>query len=141
MGRNDRNRLMPNTSQTRTLYNADCPVCNAEICHYAAYAKARALPLGFEDLNTGELADWGVTADAAMRRLHVLHQGQLYVGFDAFLILWDQMPRYRFLARLGRLPLIRPLARWGYERIAAPLLYGAHKRRMAKRTAKHQATK
>ncbi|MCG7573901.1 DUF393 domain-containing protein [Phaeobacter sp. CNT1-3] len=132
---------MTDTPQTRTLYNADCPVCNAEICHYAAYSDARALPLAFEDLNAVDLADWGVTPDQAMRRLHVLHQGQLYVGYDAFLILWDQMPRYRFLARIGRLPIVRPLARWTYESIAAPLLYGAHKRRMAKRAAEQQAAK
>ncbi|MCG7493472.1 thiol-disulfide oxidoreductase DCC family protein [Thalassobius sp. Cn5-15] len=132
---------MTETPETRTLYNADCPVCNAEICHYAAYSDARALPLAFEDLNTVDLTDWGVTSDQAMRRLHVLHQGQIYVGFDAFVILWDQMPRYRFAARIGRLPLIRPLARWGYERIAAPWLYRSHKKRMAKWAAKNQATK
>lgn len=125
---------MPNPPETRTLYNAECPICNAEICHYAAYAEARALPLGFEDLNRVDLSDWGVNAEDAAKRLHVLHQGQLYVGFDAFLILWAQLPRYRFAARLGRLPGVYQLACWGYDRLAAPWLYNAHKRRQARQS-------
>ncbi|NCW04541.1 MAG: DUF393 domain-containing protein, partial [Rhodobacteraceae bacterium] len=37
--------------KTRALYNADCPVCNSEMCHYDAYAKARDLPIEIVDLN------------------------------------------------------------------------------------------
>ena len=44
---------------TEVLYNARCPVCRAEIDHYAGYARARDLPVTFHDLNSRDLANWG----------------------------------------------------------------------------------
>ena len=67
---------------TRILYNANCPICNAEICHYQRYADAQDIPFGFDDLNTVDPAAYGVTADQAARRLHVLHDGQVIAGVD-----------------------------------------------------------
>lgn len=115
---------------TRVLYNADCPICNAEICHYKSYSETKGLKLGFDDLNTDALADWDVDADTAARYLHVVHQGQLYKGIPAFLVLWAEMPRYRWLARLVGLPGIRQLASLGYDHVLAALIYNRHLRRL-----------
>lgn len=117
--------------ETRVLYNANCPVCNFEIQHYAKYAAAKALPIKFDDLNCGELSAWGVTADDAARRLYVLKDGALLSGIPAFLALWDDMPRYRWLARIVRLPGVHWVAVQAYDRIAAPLLYRSHVRRVS----------
>lgn len=119
--------------QTRVLYNAQCPVCNFEIGHYARYADDRALPLRFEDLNAGDLSDWGLTADQAARRLYVLKDGKLSGGIDAFLLLWSDMPRYRWLARLVALPGLRQLASATYDYVLAPLIYRWHLARLAGR--------
>lgn len=118
---------------TRILYNADCPICNAEICHYQRYADARDIRLGFDDLNTVDPATYGVTADQAARRLHVLHQGQVVSGVDAFVVIWRMMPRYRPLAWVVSRPLILPLSRVIYDRVLAPILYRMHLRRVARR--------
>lgn len=120
---------MPNT---RVLYNAECPICNAEICHYRDYSTAKGLRLGFDDLNSDARKGWGVDADTAARRLHVAHEGQLYVGIAAFLVLWSQLPRYRWLAMLIGLPGIRQLANWVYDHLLAPWLYRKHLRRIGK---------
>lgn len=118
--------------ETRVLYNADCPVCRAEINHYAAYCGAQDLALRFDDLNGPDLSLWGIDADTAARRLHVLHAGSVTHGMPAFRILWAQMPRYRWLARLTNLPLVRPLVDALYDHILAPLLYRRHLSRVAK---------
>ena len=120
---------MPPTARTRALYNADCPVCNSEMCSYAAYSERNALPITFEDLNATDLARWNVTEDAATRLLHVIHDGRLHVGFDAILVLWEQMPRYRRLARFCRLPGLFHLLDWLYTNVVARLIYMRHKRR------------
>ena len=117
---------------TRILYNADCPICNAEICHYQRYAGARDIPFGFDDLNTVDPATYGVTADQAARRLHVLHDGQVIAGVDAFVVIWRLMPRYRHLAWVVSRPFILQLSRMVYDRILAPILYRMHLRRLAK---------
>jgi predicted DCC family thiol-disulfide oxidoreductase YuxK len=118
---------MPN--DTRVLYNAACPVCRAEIDHYARYTGARSIIVHYDDLNSQARADWGIDADTAARRLHVMQNGQLYTGVDAFLILWRQMPRYRPLAALVGLPGVRQLAGWMYDHVLAPRLYRRHLRR------------
>jgi predicted DCC family thiol-disulfide oxidoreductase YuxK len=115
--------------ETRILYNAECPVCRFEIGHYAAHAGRNDLPMRFEDLNTTDLGCWGITDDQAARRLHVLYGGRLLSGLDAFRALWSAMPRYRWLARVSGLPLVRPVLALVYDRLAAPLLYRAHLRR------------
>jgi predicted DCC family thiol-disulfide oxidoreductase YuxK len=102
------------------------------MCHYADYARGANLPIAFDDLTRTDLTAWAVTEDAATRLLHVLHQGQLHVGFDAFLVLWDQLPRYRWAARVCRTPGLYQVLDWGYVNIAARYIYRRHLRRKAR---------
>ncbi len=120
---------MTQNPKTTVLYNADCPVCNFEISHYAAYADKNALPIRFDDLNSDALTQWDLTADQAARRLYVIHNGDLTSGIEAFLVLWAQMPRYRLLGRIIGLPVIKQLASLTYDNVLAPLIYRWHLRR------------
>jgi predicted DCC family thiol-disulfide oxidoreductase YuxK len=115
------------THETRVLYNETCPVCRIEIDAYRRRAAAKGLPIRFDRLDRAE--DWGLTADQAARRLHVWQDGQVLSGLDAFRALWSAMPGWRWLARATGWPLVRPLARLLYDRVAAPLLYRAHLKR------------
>ena len=120
---------MAEHTETFVLYNATCPICSAEIDHYRAYADKNGLDIAFDDLNGPGLSRWGLDADTAARRLYVLHDGHMVSGLEAFRVLWRQMPRYRALAWITGLPGINHLARWGYDRIAAPWLYSKHLKR------------
>ncbi len=71
----------------------------------------------------------GIDADTAARRLYVLHQGVLTSGIPAFLVLWAQMPRYRWLARVVGLPGVRQVATLAYDHVLAPVIYRWHLRR------------
>ena len=116
---------MSQAPHTKVLFNAECPVCNLEIRTYERHAKAQGLPIRFDDLNT-QCHAWGIDPDTAARRLYVWHDGHLTSGIPAFLVLWAQMPRYRWLGRVVGLPFIRPLAEFGYDRVLAPLIYRWH---------------
>jgi predicted DCC family thiol-disulfide oxidoreductase YuxK len=120
------------TKSTRVLYNAQCPVCNFEIKHYERYSSDAALPLGFDDLNSDALANWDLTADQAARRLYVLHKGALTSGIEGFLVLWAQMPRYRWLGRLVGCPGIKQIACAIYDHALAPAIYRWHLHRQAR---------
>ena len=124
------------TDETRVLYNGQCPVCSTEIAHYSKTARANDLPIRFDDLHSDALDYYGLDADTAARRLHVLHQGQLFVGVDAFIVLWRQLPRFRLLARVVALPGVRHVAAVIYDHILAPALYKRHLRRL-RRTARN----
>ena len=127
-------RMKDTTSeQTCVLYNADCPVCSYEINHYAAYSNREELSIRFDDLNDqNALGAWGLDADTAARRLHVLKDGNLLSGIDAFLVLWTDMPRYRVLARIVSVPGVYHVACAAYDHILAPLIYRWHIRRLNK---------
>ncbi len=120
-------------AEIEILYNGRCPICSAEIAAYRRQAEAAEAPLRFIDLHKTDTRDWGLTPDQAMRRFHARRGGQIVSGFAAFLTLWRELPRMRWLARLLDRPVLRPLADFGYNRAAAPALYRLHKRREARR--------
>ena len=119
------------SNPTQVLYNADCPVCSFEIDHYIKYSADKTLAIDFQDLNSCDLARWGLTSDAAARRLYVLHNGELLSGMPAFIALWSKMPRYKFVARICAWPVVRPMTAALYDYVAAPLIYKWHLRRTA----------
>jgi predicted DCC family thiol-disulfide oxidoreductase YuxK len=123
---------MEHEPDTRVLFNANCPVCNFEIGHYARYADQSRLPIRFDDLNTGAHDQWSIDADTAARRLYVLHDGVLTSGIPAFLVLWAQMPRYRWLGRVVGLPGIKQIAIATYDYALAPAIYRWHLHRVKK---------
>lgn len=122
-------------NKTAVLYNANCPVCNFEISHYEAYADANNLPIRFDDLNTDALAKWDLTADQAARRLYVAKDGTLTSGIPAFLILWKDMPKYHWLAKIVALPVVKQISIAAYDYVLAPIIYRWHLRRLRSRTA------
>lgn len=115
--------------RTTVIYNGSCPICSREIALYKRESEEAGRPLDFRDLAEADLARVGLTPDAAARRFHVVRDGRLLDGLEAFLALWSELPRWRWLARLLALPGLRTLSAFGYDRIAAPLLYALHRRR------------
>ena len=124
------------TEECIVLYNGSCPICAREVAAYRAEAARAAPHVAFRDVTAAttapDLAAAGLTVDAAARRFHVLRDGQVLSGLDGFVALWSALPRWRWLARVAGLPMVRPLATALYDRVAAPLLYALHRRRMAR---------
>ena len=64
-------------------------------------------------------------------RLHVRSkEGGLKSGVNAFLARWAEMPGYRVLGRLVRLPGVYHIATLVYNRVLAPVLFWWDKRRL-----------
>lgn len=129
-------KLMKNDLTTAVLYNAQCPVCYVEVGHYERYACEAGLPIRFDDLNIDAWEQKGLDYNTAARRLYVDHDGVLTSGIPAFLVLWAQMPRYRFLGRLLGSPGIKQLATVAYDHVFAPALYRSHLRRLRKQATR-----
>lgn len=117
----------------RVIYNDTCPICSREVDAYAKYSEEQGLNIEFDGLEQADLAAHGLNQTTAAQRFHVVQDGQLFVGLDAFVLLWREMPRFSMLARFVSLPVVRPLANWLYEWVAAPVLFLMHKRRIAKK--------
>lgn len=106
---NDRDHL------ATVYYDGSCPLCTAEIGHYAARdAEER---LRFVDVSSAG-ADLGpdLTRSEAMGRFHVRRpDGALLSGASAFVAIWQALPGWRWAARIARLPGVTPLLEVAYR--------------------------
>lgn len=117
-------------SKIDVLYNGDCPICSREIAAYRAAARSQGLPIEFESLADTDLSRWGLSVEQAGRRLHLLRDGELVSGLDAFQTLWEAIPRLRWLARVSGWPVIYQVLWSLYEWLLAPCLYALHRIRV-----------
>ena len=118
-------RLPAGSGQPLVFYDGGCPLCRREIEHYQRRDRAGALAWVDITRDRQILEAHGLSAERAMERLHVLDgQRRWQVGAWGFAAIWEQLPGYRWLARLLRwlhlLPLLdaayRPFARWRLRR-------------------------
>ncbi len=118
------------TDETKVLYNGECVLCSREIDHYKRLSESQALAIQYDDLNDDtRLADWRLTQDQAAKRLHLRKGGKVYAGIPAFVVLWQEIPRARWLAHVISLPGVPWVACVTYDYLLAPILYRWHLRR------------
>ena len=53
-----------------------------------------------------------------LRRLHVKENGKIIQGAEAFLYVWKKIPKYKFLYKFFKLPIVFTIFKYGYEMIA-----------------------
>jgi predicted DCC family thiol-disulfide oxidoreductase YuxK len=125
------------------LYDGACPLCRREIGLYRDLQPLQAgQPVCWADVSDPALPlPPGTTREQLLARFHVRSgDGELLSGAAAFLALWAELPGWRWLARLGRVPgaawlmercyrlflrwrptLQRWVIRWDRPRTAQPL--------------------
>ena len=116
------------SAEMTVIYNDTCPICAREVASYKRMTAADPR-IAYRGLSEGELDAFGITRRAAARRFHVLKDGTLHDGVPAFALVWDRIPRLRWLARLVRTPGIREVSALLYDHVAAPALFALHKKR------------
>ena len=109
--------------KTMVLFNGDCEICSKEIFVYRSYGASEKLPLEFKDINVTDLNPFGLTRDETARQLHVIKNSELFVGVKAFIVLWNEMPKYRFLAKIFSLPGLEKIAQFFYYHVISRYLY------------------
>ena len=104
----------------KVLFNDKCSICSTEINHYKSLNTNDIYWLDINNLNESmELS--GKTHKELLRRLKVIKNNKLYSGVKAFIILWDSIPKYRWLSKVISLPLIYHISVLAYELIAIVL--------------------
>ena len=101
----------------KVYYNNSCKICKTEI---DLYKKQKIDEIEWVDITDGSsvTAYTGKNSKALLRRLHVEENGKIIGGAEAFLTLWKNMPKYRFLYRILKLPIIFSIFNASYEIIA-----------------------
>lgn len=112
---------MSEANRTKVFYNSACPVCRAGIESQQEQMGACSLEVDWVDVhqNPEAVAEIGVDLEQVRERLYVKDErGSMHIGSDAFAQLWMQSPRQRWLGRVLRFPVIRPLAGIAYNLFA-----------------------
>ncbi|MEE4379832.1 MAG: DUF393 domain-containing protein [Candidatus Competibacteraceae bacterium] len=112
------------TPKTIMFYDGGCPLCSREVAHYQRLDKAGRIEWIDISQDMTVLEAFGISFTTAMARLHVLYRdGRLLSGAYAFAAIWSELPYYRLLAVMLRLPgmltgldaLYRLFARWRFQ--------------------------
>jgi predicted DCC family thiol-disulfide oxidoreductase YuxK len=101
-------------------YDGLCGLCAREIAYYRRIAPAGIFDWQDIARNPAPLGALGITQAEALKLLHARDaEGQMHVGVAAFLLIWQQLPHWRVLARVVAWPPLRALAEVAYARFAA----------------------
>ena len=99
----------------KVYFNGSCNICNAEINHY----KKKTCDINYIDISKKKDEHINhLSKKDLYRRMHVYHNGKLISGSESFLVLWDTMPKWRYLSSLLKIPILRQLWKIAYEVLA-----------------------
>lgn len=111
--------------RVKVYYNSACPVCNAGIAGQKQRMEEAAGQVDWIDIHRDPdaVGEIGASCEFVRERLHVVDEkGAVRVGPEAFGVLWRNTRGQKHWSRVIGLPVIRTVARWGYNAFAA-LLY------------------
>ena len=100
----------------KVIYNHSCSICRFEINHYK---KQNIDTIQYLDLHQ-DLPEKLRSIDKAklVRKLHVYEGDKVYIGVDAFKLIWSKIDRYKLLAKLLDYKVAYFLATYLYEVLA-----------------------
>ena len=100
-----KNLLEDNYCNMKVYFNNSCKICRSEI---NLYKKEKIEKIDWIDITNNELAEKETNKDdkQLLRRLHVKDNDKVLEGAEAFLYVWQKIPKYRFLYKFFKLPII-----------------------------------
>ena len=112
----------------KVYFNNSCKICKAEI---DLYKKEKISKIDWIDITNNQNAKIETKKNdkELLRRLHVKKNGEIISGARAFLLVWKNIPKYKFLYSILRLPIIFHIFSVVYE-IIAFFLYLKNKKQL-----------
>ncbi len=109
--------LKVNCYYMKVYFNNSCKICRSEI---NLYKKENIKDIDWIDItnNLDAKKETSRNDKELLRRLHVKENGKIIQGAEAFLYVWKKIPKYKFLYKFFKLPIIFTIFKYGYEMIA-----------------------
>ena len=114
----------------KVYFNNSCKICRSEI---NLYKKENIQEIDWVDITNNLNAEKETSKKdrELLRRLHVKDGNNIIGGAEAFLLVWKKIPKYEFLYKFFKTPIIFNLFSFCYE-IAAFFLYLKNKKQLLK---------
>ncbi|EAR60711.1 thiol-disulfide oxidoreductase DCC family protein [Neptuniibacter caesariensis] len=101
------------------FYDGSCSLCRHEINFYQKLDKKTRIIWSDISVEEGLLSEHNISYLSAMEELHGINQkGEILKGVDAFILIWQELPYFRTLAKLVVACRVLPLLRFAYKRFA-----------------------
>ena len=112
----------------KVYFNNSCKICRAEI---NLYKKENIKEINWVDITNNLTAEKETLKNDRdlLRRLHVKEGDKIIEGAEAFLFVWKKIPKYKFLYKFFKLPIIFQVFKFTYE-IVAYFLYLKNKKQL-----------
>ncbi len=108
----------PTPHPVTMFHDGACPLCSQEVAYYRRTdADGRIRFCDAADPRTAaDLAEAGLTQEAALKRLHVRRaDGRVVSGARAFVEVWRQLPGWRHVAPIASAPPVIWMLELGYR--------------------------
>lgn len=108
------NELLPPQMQSGVvvLYDAICPTCVEDRRRYQSFQHQTDESVQWLDVNsaTALLESFNINQQDAISELHLIVDGKTVVKeLDAYILLFKQLPKFRWVGWLIGLPIVKPL--------------------------------
>jgi predicted DCC family thiol-disulfide oxidoreductase YuxK len=112
----------------KVYFNNSCKICRSEI---NLYKKEKIEEIEWIDITNNSDAEKETSKKEKelLKRLHVKDGNRIIEGAEAFLFVWEKIPKYKFLYKFFRLPIIFQIFKFTYE-IIAYFLYLKNKKQL-----------
>ena len=112
----------------KVYFNNSCKICRSEI---NLYKKENIEEIDWIDITNNLNAEKETSKKdkELLRRLHVKDGSRIIEGAEAFLFVWKKIPKYNFLYKFFKLPIIFQVFKFAYE-IVAYFLYLKNKKQL-----------
>ena len=112
----------------KVYFNNSCKICRSEI---NLYKKENIQEIDWIDITNNSNAEKETSKKdkELLRRLHVKDGSRVIEGAEAFLFVWKKIPKYNFLYKFFKLPIIFQVFKFAYE-IVAYFLYLKNKKQL-----------
>ena len=92
----------------KVYYDGICGHCSKEIEYYKTIAPPDTFKWIDIASNQNAMIDYGVTQSEALLYLHAVNdKNELVIGSEAFALIWKNLPRWRILGHIIKLPFIK----------------------------------
>lgn len=102
--------------KAKVYYDGLCILCSKEIDHYRRQTGSDSIE--FIDITSSQFdaTSEGLDPFLVHKVMHVRNPaGELKTGVDAFIAIWEQLPKYKKLATLAQKKSVRGLLNFGYR--------------------------
>ncbi len=89
----------------KVFFNNSCYICRTEINHYKKICKKNFKWIDITDSEESQKLT-SKSHDQLLRRLHIICDGEVISGAKAFLIIWQNMPRYNILYKIFKIKFV-----------------------------------